>query len=284
MPRLPKQYARRIEQSARRLKGRTIILWIVGIAVASVVTYTYYQVPGYFHAYFYKHETFRDCPDCPELVVVPAGSFMMGSEDGAPDERPARHVTIDYDLAVGIFEVTQANWYAIMGTRPSRYREDDLPVDRVSWYDAQAFVTALSVKTGQTYRLLSEVEWEYMARGGTTTQWVCGSDVNCVNLYGWHAGNSYTNNPVGQKIPNDFGIYDTHGNVWEWVEDCYQFGYDDAPIDGAVRPQAVGELCERAMRGGSTYTIPWKMRSPVRFRNLPERKFLNLGFRVAREM
>ena len=108
--------------------------------------------------------------------------------------------------------------------------------------------------------------------------------MRCVNLYGWHADNSYTNNPVGQKLPNAFGIYDTHGNVWEWVADCYQFGYRNAPTDGSVRPRDPSIICERAMRGGSTYTIPWKMRTPVRFRNLPDNKFLNLGFRIARSM
>ena len=108
MDELPAQYARRAEQSQRRLKGKTIAIWSVCLMAVLGSIYTYRQVPGYFHAYWYDHETFRDCADCPEMVVVPPGRFLMGSNQGSADERPPVQITIDYAFAVGIYEVTQA--------------------------------------------------------------------------------------------------------------------------------------------------------------------------------
>ncbi len=277
----------RLEMS--RLKGKPFAIGATIIIVLLALVYVYRLVPGYFHAVFYDHETFRDCSDCPEMVVIPSGNFMMGNSNRAPDEKPRHLVTFDYTFAVGKFEVTQAEWRAIMGNGPSRFRRDDLPVERVSWIDAQDFVEALNVKTNEKYRLLSEAEWEYMARAGTTTDWSCGDQDTCVNLAGWHLGNSYSNNPVGQKIANGFGVHDIHGNVWEWVEDCYDFTYDGAPVNGSARQTSnartdPNEPCERVMRGGSTFTAPWRMRTARRFRNLAENKFLNVGFRVAKTL
>ena len=169
-------------------------------------------------------DTFRDCADCPEMVVVPAGSFRMGDLNGggADDEKPVHTVTIGEAFAVGKYEVTFAEWDACVAAGGCNGRRSvdagwgrsRRPVINVSWDDAKRYVSWLSSRTGRRYRLLSEAEWEYAARAGTTTKWSCGSSEGCLNAVAWYSANSGNRTfPVGAKVANAFGLYDMHGNV-----------------------------------------------------------------------
>jgi formylglycine-generating enzyme required for sulfatase activity len=193
----------------------------------------------------------KDCPDCPQMVVLPEGSFQMGEGDG----KMGHAVRIERPFAMAKTEVTQAQWRAVMGANPGKHAAcDDCPVEAISWNDAQAFVEKLSGMTGKIYRLPSEAEWEYACRAGGR-QAYCGSDD--VDRVAWHGalvggGNSGgETHPVGQKQANAFGLYDMSGNVAEWVEDCYHENYNGAPVDGSAWtiPQAVGPVVPA--KGGS---------------------------------
>ena len=254
-------------------------------------------------------DTFRDCPECPEMVVVPEGSFMMGSPEGEADrdddEGPAHRVTFERPFAVGVYEVTFGEWDACVSDgRCGGYRPGDRgwnrPVVYVSWDDAQAYVEWLSGKTGEAYRLLSEAEWEYMARAGTTTArywgeselWQCryanGRDRTAAK---WHSGwtavdcddGHYGTAPVGSYEANGFGLHDVLGNVQEWVEDCWNDRYHGAPSDG--RAWTSGECSRRVLRGGSWWDGgPRYLRSADRYRDTPSGRYGDLGFRVARTL
>ena len=232
--------------------------------------------------------TFKDCADCPEMVVIPSGVFMMGRdtypEDWNNHESPRHEVQIK-EFAVGKFEVTQAEYVAVMGYNPSEFKGRDNPVERVSWHDAQEYIAKLNQKTGKTYRLLSESEWEYAARAGTSTEYSFGNFEFEADLgqYAWFGGNSTERtHPVGQKQPNGFGLYDMHGNVWEWVEDCYHNGYLGAPSNGQAW---IFEGCEnRVFRGGSWSDVPSFLRSGSRNTATIDDAFNNLGFRVAKTL
>ena len=203
-------------------------------------------------------EAFRDCQDCPEMVVVPAGSFMMGSPANEPerflDEGPQRKVTIANPFAVGKHSVTFAEWDACVadggcgGYAPSDegWGRGDRPVINVSWENAQSYVQWLSRKTGKGYRLPSEAEREYFARAGTTTAYWWGASItpNQANYLGTKrpikgeggsGERSKPTVPVHSFTPNPWGLYQVHGNVWEWTEDCWNDGYSNAPTDGSVR-------------------------------------------------
>ena len=162
---------------------------------------------------------FKDCTDCPEMVVVPAGSFDMGSNNDT-NEKPVHRVTINRAFAIGKTEVTQGQWKAIMGNNPSKFVEcgDNCPVEQVSWDDAQAFIEKLNTKTGKKYRLPSEAEWEYACRAGGQHEYCGGNNLDSIAWYGAlakPAGNSNkTTNPVAAKQANAFGLYDMSGNVW----------------------------------------------------------------------
>ncbi len=227
---------------------------------------------------------FRDCPECPEMVVVPAGSFRMGdlSGGGDSDEKPVHRVTIPRPFAAGRSEVTQAEWEAVMGSNPSRFKGARNPVERGSWNDALEFARKLSAKTGKRYRLLSEAEWEYIARANTNTKWFCGSNESCVGSVAWYGSNSSgETHPIGQKSANGFGIYDLHGNVWEWTEDCYHDSYNGAPTNGSAWTS--GSDCHRrVLRGGSWYYILRNLRSANRNGLTSTYRGNRFGFRVAR--
>lgn len=160
-----------------------------------------------------------------EFVLIPAGTFEMGSATGEPDERPTRKVTISKPFFLGKYEVTQAQWQAIMGKNPSFFGGNpNLPVESVWWTDVQLFIRLLNAKEGhQQYRLPTEAEWEYAARAGTTTTFPFGNDAVLLSEHAWYKDNAGgTTHPVGRLKPNAWGLHDMLGNVWEWVQDWYQ--------------------------------------------------------------
>ena len=231
----------------------------------------------------------KDCANCPEMVAIPAGTFIMGADPDAspvftpvPNELPQRTVTVR-SFAMGKFEVTQAQWFEVTGERPSEFISDDLPVETVSWNDIHGFTEKLNAKTGQLYRLPTEAEWEYAARAGSTTQFTFGDDVGALGQYAWYLDNSEGHtHPVGQKLPNAFGLYDVHGNVWEWTADCYKDSFEGAPKDGRA-VQKDGH-CYRVDRGGSWINKPFNLRSTQRHRSGAGDRYFGMGFRLARSL
>ena len=236
---------------------------------------------------------FKDCPECPEMVVVPAGWFMMGSYENS-DEKPRHHVRIRKPFAVGRYEVTFAEWDACVtdggcgGHRPDDegWGRGRRPVINVSWDDAKAYVKWLSDKTGKEYRLLSEAEWEYVARAGTTTRYSWGDQIghnraNCDGCGSRWDGNQTA--PAGSFSANPFGLHDMHGNVWEWVEDCWIDNYQGGPSDGSA--WTGGDCWFRALRGlrgGSWNYLPRSLRSASRLEFRAGSRDSDNGFRVAR--
>ena len=225
----------------------------------------------------------RDCNDCPEMVLLPAGLFSMGSERYA-DERPPHTVRLPRFL-MGKTEVTQALWGSVMGDNPSRHNDcgSICPVENVSWNDVQDFIKRLNQKTGQNYRLPSEAEWEYAARAGSVGDWSFGNDESKLTEYAWYIANSQrTTHPTGSKNSNAFGLHDMHGNVWEWVADCSHPNYSGAPADGTAWVSNCSE--DRVRRGGSWYLIPASLRSALREKSPADYRDNNGGFRLARSL
>ena len=269
----------------------------------------------------YPDGKLQDCDVCPEMVVVPAGSFMMGSpkseERRGEDEGPVHRVTISDPFAVGRFEVTRAQ-YAVFAesTRhtsvgkcwifdngwkesdthswrdPGFGQGEDDPVVCVSWEDAQAYARWLTDETGEGYRLLTESEWEYVARAGTTGPFHFGSTIS-TDQANYHGNYTYGGGSegryrertvsVGSFPANSFGLHDMHGNVWEWVEGCWHDSYDGAPSDGSVWTSG-GDCSLRVLRGGSWYSKPGVLRSANRSWNEAGYRVYNYGFRVARTL
>jgi len=228
---------------------------------------------------------FKDCETCPEMVVIPAGSFKMGGK-GSSKEKPVHEVRIGYSFAVGKYEVTQAEWEAVMGKNPSEFKGARKPVEMVSWEDAKSFIKKLSEQTGKEYRLLSESEWEYMARAGSTTKYPWGDKIDSSKAkYESKDGSEESTVPVGSYSANAFGVHDTAGNVWEWVEDCQHKTYKDAPTDGSAWLSASGGDCEvRVLRGGAWGNGPGYLRSAFRNRTNATGRGDGLGFRIARTL
>ena len=253
---------------------------------------------------------FRDCSTCPQLVVIPAGIYRMGSTE-SEYEKPQHEVMIAKPLAVGVYEVTRREFGRFVqetrhpmgnscytseggkwelrsgrGWRNPGFSQTDLdPVVCVNWYDAQAYVRWLSGETGQSYRLLSEAEWEYVARAGTTTKYYWGDTIgrNRANCDG--CGSQWDDEktaPVGSFRPNRFGLYDVHGNVWEWAQDCWNENYNGSPSDG--RAWETGDCGRRVLRGGSWDYSPGYLRSANRGRYSTDSRFNDLGFRIARSL
>ena len=218
----------------------------------------------------------------PETVAIPTGTFRMGclTRRGCDkDEKPVREVRIPA-FALAKHETTFAQWDVCVEYGPCRWVSDegwgrgDRPVVNVGWDDAQAYVGWLSRETGARYRLPSEAEWEYAARAGTTTKYSWGDRIGgnlancrgCGSQWDWDAflrGDLGVTAPVGSFAPNRFGLYDMHGNVWEWVEDCWSGGYAGAPVDGSAR--IGGDCTERVLRGGSARTRRGSLRAASRF-------------------
>ncbi|NCS24498.1 MAG: SUMF1/EgtB/PvdO family nonheme iron enzyme [Microcystis aeruginosa BS13-02] len=223
-----------------------------------------------------------------EMVSLSAGQFLMGSPDSDPDaqssEQPQHQVQVN-SFAIGKYPVTQAQYQALMGTNPSRFKNNlQNPVEMVSWRDAQVFCQKLSQITGKIYRLPTEAEWEYACRAGTTTRFYFGDDANQLGDYAWYSGNSQgKTHPVGQKKPNAWGLYDMSGNVWEWCEDDWHSSYTGVPEDGSAWILKNNNRCQspKCLRGGSWFFYPNYCRSANRLRNIPGYDNLNGGFRVA---
>ncbi len=242
-------------------------------------------------------ERIRDCAECPELVVVPSGTFEMGSPVGEggreKDEGPVHRVTISEPFAVGVYEVTFAQWEACRRGGGCTHNPHDegwgrgtRPVLNVSWVDAQSYVDWLSSTTGKEFRLLSESEWEYVARAGTETRYWWGDEegrgrTNCNGCREHQPGNRTS--PVGSFSANGFGLHDVHGNVQEWVEDCWHRGYVGAPRDGSAWTTG-GNCAYRVLRGGSWFNWPMGLRSANRVKIPPGYRVANSGIRVARAL
>jgi formylglycine-generating enzyme required for sulfatase activity len=263
-------------------------------------------------------QSFRDrladgqpCRACPEMVVIPAGDVMMGSpedERGRSDEEGPQHpVKIASPLAIGKFSITRGEFAAFVREtdyktpegctipsgsdwkfqpdlswrNPGFDQDDRHPVVCVNWHAAKAFAAWLSKKVGKTYRLLTEAEREYATRANTATRYSFGDDEVALSEYAWFRANSGgATHPVGEKKPNAFGLFDMHGNVWEWCEDTWHSKYRGAPHDGSA--WQTGDTPYRVLRGGSWRRMPPGLRSAFRNNSAPDGRYNDLGFRLAR--
>ncbi len=296
------------------------ICWLLLTAVWHTLALAAKQAPEPVGKYN-SGDSFKDCDSCPKMVVVPAGSFMMGSpaseKQRDKDEGPRHKVRIPRAFAVGKFEVTKAQFEAFVKDtghdagnecytykggdwkersgrswrNPGFSQGGDHPVACVNWDDAKAYVVWLARKTGKSYRLLSEAEWEYAARAGTTTPFSTGGKITTdqANFDGNYTYNGSRKGryrgktvSVGSFAKNAFGLHDLHGNVWEWVEDCWNDSYSSAPSDGSVHTH--GDCSLHVLRGGSWYYNPWYLRSALRDSFSTVSRISFVGFRVARTL
>ena len=244
-------------------------------------------------------DSFKDCAECPEMVVIPAGEFMMGSNDGDSDEEPVHKVAIGRPFAVGKFEVTFAEWDACVAAGGCSRKPEDRgwgrgrqPVINVSWHDAtKEYLPWLSRKTSKTYRLLTEAEWEYAARGVTSASavhatYAWGNDIGKSRANCDGCGSPWDNKqtaPVGSFAANAFGLHDMHGNVWEWVQDCWHDTYQGAPTDGSAWITSCTDA-SRVVRGGSWVIDPRYLRAAYRGRYGSGFRYFHFGFRVGRTL
>ena len=229
-------------------------------------------------------QSFRECAkNCPEMVVIPAGELILGPMDNNRDYK----ITIAKLFVVSKFDVTFHDWDTCVSVggcpqvSDGGYGRGEQPVINVSWVEAQRYVTWLSKMTGRLYRLLTETEWEYAARAGTTTEYFWGNEVfdgraNCHGCGGseWEDRQP---SPVGSFPPNDFGLYDMAGNVWQWVQDC-DHGHWETPADGTA--WTTGDCSHRVVRGGSWLVIPELVASNSRSKLSADDRLGDLGFRV----
>jgi formylglycine-generating enzyme required for sulfatase activity len=225
-----------------------------------------------------------------DMVMIPGGTFMMGSRpgEGYEDERPQHRVRVESFL-MARYPVTQEQWAAVMPwTPPYRCQGMRRPADRVSWDAAGEFCQCLAQQTGRGYRLPSEAEWEYACRAGTTTPFYFGDTIttdlaNYVGEHVYRAGPRgiyrHETTDVGSFPPNAFGLYDMHGNIWEWCADGWHDNYEGAPADGKVREGRAGAPC--VLRGGGWHDPPDLCRSATRLKGLPQEGEDFFGFRVA---
>jgi formylglycine-generating enzyme required for sulfatase activity len=300
----------KVKARARHMRA-LVYLILLGIIAGTVgwINQSYLRRQWYWYTHFRPYvlspdaeralkprDTFRECAKgCPEMVVVPPGDFVMGSatnEEGRTNsESPQHKVTIAAPFAVSKFEVTFDEWDAcatygdchpqILDNGFGRGRK---PVINVSWYDAQRYAAWLSKMTGKSYRLLSEAEWEYAARAGTKTSYSWGDEIgkskaNCLGCGSEWDGKQTA--PDGSFAANEFGLHDMHGNVSEWVEDCYHANYDGASTHGSAWT-AGGDCTSRILRGGGWNNSPVNLRSASRGRGTTSIQSNSLGFRVAR--
>ncbi|MFP4655340.1 MAG: formylglycine-generating enzyme family protein [Methanohalobium sp.] len=237
-------------------------------------------------------ETYINSMDM-EFILIPAGEFQMGSpseeKNWYKNEHPVHNVIIETPFYLGKFSITQSQWLELMGTNPSRFAGDDRPVDRVSWNDAQEFINRLNAKEDSNkYRLPSEAEWEYACRAGTTTRYSFGNSESKLDEYAWYRENSeHGSHPVGKKNPNPWGLYDMHGNLWEWVQDIYHESYDGAPEDGSAWENNTNySKIMQVLCGGSWQTSAVGCRSASRtyYPPVARRNSSRIGFRILKEL
>jgi formylglycine-generating enzyme required for sulfatase activity len=220
-----------------------------------------------------------------EFELIRAGSFVMGAlliqEEAMESEAPRHLVNISKSFYMGKFEVTQGQWEAVMGNNPSLRKGKDLPVEYVSWFDAQEFIEKLNRKENtNAYRLPTEAEWEYAARGGTNEAYFFGDDHSDLKDYAWYEENSeWRTHEVGLKKPNNLGLYDIYGNVREWVSDRYDNSYYKREQDQDPRGPEEGDF--RVSRGCSWIGDAWNCRSASREPYLPHQRSNYMGFRLA---
>lgn len=220
-----------------------------------------------------------------EMIFVEGGEFMMGNTgEGVHDnEQPVHRVQVS-PFYMAKFPVTQAVWKAVMnGRNPSHFKGDDRPVDNVFWEDAQSFIQELSQKAGRGYRLPSEAEWEYAARGGKCSEDYLYGGSDKLSEVGWYDGNSGNEtHAVGQLLPNELGLYDLSGNVYEWCEDDWHDDYQGAPTDGSAWINSLhwNRSTHHVLRGGSWYREAWKCQVYYRSNPLPDYRYDHIGFRL----
>jgi len=223
-----------------------------------------------------------------EFVLIPAGKFTMGSPLGEQgrydDEGPAHEVIIKSPFYMGKYPVTQKQWEKVMENNPSDFKGENRPVENVSWDNVQEFIKELNKKEGtDKYRLPSESEWEYAFRAGTTTRYSFRDDESKLGDYAWYSENAGSEtHPVGQKKPNPWGLYDMHGNVWEWCQDKWHGNYDGTPSDGSAWES--GSSSSRVNRGGGWYHRARYCRSAIRGKDVLVKRCADLGFRVLGEI
>jgi eukaryotic-like serine/threonine-protein kinase len=229
------------------------------------------------------------------MVKIPAGSFIMGSPqsegESEENERPQHRVKIK-EFYMGETEITQAQYHAIMGENPASFKGKNRPVENVSWQQAKAFCRKLSLKTGKTYTLPSESQWEYACRAGTTTPFSFGATIT-TEVANYESEYAYANAPKGtyrrettevdKFPPNAFGLYDLHGNVSEWCEDTWSKNYQNAPIDGKARTKG-NYPDKRVFRGGSWYDNPGSCRSAFRYAWVTDDVSSTIGFRIVHQI
>jgi formylglycine-generating enzyme required for sulfatase activity len=223
-----------------------------------------------------------------EMVKVPEGCFQMGcgelDDQCFSSEKPIHNVCL-VSAEIGKYEITQSQWKKIMGYNPSFFKKDGaFPIENVSWNDIKNFIRRLNRISDKNFRLPTEAEWEYAARAGTETAFSFGDEISKLGEYAWYSGNSEgKTHLVGQKEPNAWGLYDMHGNVWEWVEDDWHDNYDGAPSDGgAWIDDPRGAF--RVFRGGSWHLDARNCRSATRDFDGPGLRFNGVGFRLARSV
>lgn len=256
-----------------------------------------------------KTEWFKDLDVGPEMVVIPDGSFIMGSPEAEErrreNEGPQHKVTFAKPFAVGRFAVTFDEWDACAadggcnGYKPADegWGRGLQPAINVSWDDAKAYIDWLAKKTGKPYRLLSEAEWEYVARAGSSTAFWWGNSISphqanygsvLADVFGFLSPKPSTGEPrqrtsaVNSFEPNPWGLYQVHGNVWEWTQDCYHDSYDGAPTDGSA--WISGGYVTRVARGSSWVDVPDLLRSASRTGGPSDTRGRGIGFRVARTL
>jgi len=246
----------------------------------------------------YKYKPWLNPENLPEMVDIPSGTFWMGSPKGKGDndDKPHHQVTVKA-FQMGKYPVTQAQWRTVamspkvaidLSLNPSYYRGEDCSVEKVDWYEAQEFCARLSRLTGESYRLPSEAEWEYSCRAGAEeyTEYCFGDDEDQLEEYAWYDKNSdRKTHPIGQKLPNAWGIYDMHGNVWEWCADDWHDSYEEAPIDSQIWTEDIknhedGGETAKLLRGGSWNNLAWGCRAALRSRCHATLQYSYIGFRV----
>ena len=268
-------------------------LWLAAGAVLLVASGAFAADPA----------AFQDCPECPEMVRIPAGSFLMGSPADEPDrythEGPPHRVAVAA-FAAGRYPVTFAQWDACVAAgacthaaRDEGWGRGDRPVIDVSWDDAQAYVAWLGRRTGQRYRLLSEAEYEYAARAGSTSPYPWGERAShdqanygadsCCEGRAEGRDQWIHTAPVGRFPANAFGLHDMLGNVYEWVQDAWHDSFDGAPTDGSAWAERQ-DLRRRVLRGGSWGNVPQELRSANRLWFSADGRVSEVGFRVARSL